>query len=121
MLTEKQEKGREGEILAAEYFRSKNYTVLEQNWRVGHLEVDLIVSNMDTLVFVEVKTRKSSMFGNPEEFVTKQKQKNLIRAADIYILKTGITKEVRFDIISVILNEGIGSVQHIPNAFMPRW
>jgi Predicted endonuclease distantly related to archaeal Holliday junction resolvase len=71
---------------------------------------------------VEVKTRKSSAFGEPEEFVTLQKQRNLIRAAASYITKFGITKEVRFDIVSVILNEQQpAEVKHIPDAFKPRW
>lgn len=122
MKTEKQEKGNSGEGKAVEYLQSNGYTILERNWRIGHLEVDIIASNEDFLVIVEVKTRKSSAFGEPEEFVTLQKQRNLIRAAASYITKFGITKEVRFDIVSVILNEQqTAEVKHIPDAFKPRW
>ncbi len=121
MQTENQEKGQKGEQLASEYLTSVGYTILETNWRVGHLEVDIIASNEDMLLFIEVKTRKSNLFGEPEDFVGLPKQRNLIRAANIYISKTGITKEVRFDIVSVILNEGIQSVKHIEDAFKPHW
>lgn len=117
----KQEKGEAGEQLAAEYLQSKNFIIKERNWRIGHLEVDLIAIDSDMLVFIEVKTRKSSMFGNPEDFVTIRKQKNLIRAANIYVQLTNSSKEVRFDIVSVILNGKSSSVQHIRDAFKPRW
>jgi putative endonuclease len=121
MQTEKQVKGQKGEQMAAEYLRSKGYQILETNWRVGHLEVDIIAIDTTMLVFVEVKTRASSAFGEPEVFVDMAKQRHLIRAANIYIGKTGINKEVRFDIVSVILNEGVKSVKHIEDAFKPRW
>lgn len=121
MQTENQEKGKKGEQMASEFLMSNGYTILEMNWQVGHLEVDIIASTEDMLVFVEVKTRKSNLFGEPEEFVGLPKQRNLIRAANIYIEKTGITKEVRFDIVSVILSEGVESVKHIADAFKPRW
>lgn len=122
MKTEKQVKGNRGEEKAVEYLLSNGYAILERNWQIGHLEVDIIASNEDFLVIVEVKTRKSNTFGEPEEFVTLQKQRNLIRAAAAYITKFVITKEVRFDIVSVILNDQQPEeVRHIPDAFKPRW
>ncbi|MCX6297043.1 MAG: YraN family protein [Bacteroidetes bacterium] len=71
-----------------------------------------------TLVIAEVKTRKSNYFGEPESFVTKQKQKNLIKAANEYILRNNLDLEVRFDIVSVVLND-ISAVKHIEDAFYP--
>jgi len=122
MKTEKQIKGNRGEDLAASYLESNGYVILERNWQIGHLEVDIIATTESFLVFAEVKTRKSNTFGEPEDFVTLQKQRNLIRAASAYIRKFNITKEVRFDILSVILNEQQESaVRHIPDAFKPRW
>ncbi len=85
------------------------------------MEVDIIASEEEMLVFVEVKTRASNTFGDPEEFVGTAKQRNLIRAANVYLERTGVKKEVRFDIISVIRNEGISSVKHIKDAFQPKW
>lgn len=121
METAKQEKGKKGEQMAADYLRSKGYQILETNWRMGHLEVDIIATGANMLVFVEVKTRATNAFGEPEVFVDLAKQRHLIRAANIYIGKNGIDKEVRFDIISVILNEGVKSIKHIEDAFKPRW
>lgn len=121
MKTDNQEKGAKGEQLAAEYLTAAGYTILEKNWRIGHLEVDIIASNNTMLVIVEVKTRKSNALGEPEEFVTIQKQQNLIRAANYYVQKFNITKEVRFDIVSIILKNGEQKINHIPNAFKPRW
>ena len=122
MKTEKQIKGRLGEDLAAEYLQSNGYAILERNWQIGHLEVDIIATTDNFLVIAEVKTRKGNTFGEPEDFVTLQKQRNLIRAAAAYIRKFGISKEVRFDILSVIIKEGQeAEVHHIPDAFKPRW
>ncbi len=121
MQTEKQVQGQQGEQLAAEYLLAKGYRILEQNWRRGHLEVDLIATIGDLLIFVEVKTRKSNAFGEPEDFVGYQKQRNLIRAAGIYLKCTGDTKEVRFDIISVIKDEVGNQIKHLEGAFKPQW
>ena len=67
----------------------------------------------------EVKTRKSNFFGEPEEFVTRQKQKHLIKAANAYIEKNNLDLEVRFDIISIILSGNEQKIFHIEDAFHP--
>ncbi len=121
MKTENQIKGKKGEDAAVEHLQGKGYQILERNWRVGHLEVDIIASSDSFLVIVEVKTRKSDAFGEPEEFVDLQKQRNLIRAAAVYAERRGIRKEIRFDIISVTSQDGGFSVRHIEDAFKPRW
>lgn len=121
MKTESQELGVRGEILATEFYKRQGYSVLETNWRCYHLEVDLIVTKDDVIVFSEVKTRSSSTFGEPETFVTPEKQRNLIRAANVYISRKEITKEVRFDIVSVIICGDKHQLHHIPEAFLPRW
>ena len=121
MKNENLEKGKKGEDLAWEYLAGQGYRLLERNLHWGHLELDLVVENDDFIVFVEVKTRKNNLFGEPESFVTLQKQRNMIRAANGYVQKNGIRKEVRFDIVSVILDEGQGSVTHIQDSFKPSW
>ena len=73
-----------GEDMAAKLLQEKGYKILARNWRCGHLEVDIIAETDDYLVIVEVKTRKSAAFGEPEVFVDRQKQRNLIRAAMCY-------------------------------------
>ncbi len=121
MKTENQIKGKKGEDAAAEHLQGKGYRILERNWRVGHLEVDIIAGNDSFLVIVEVKTRKSDLFGEPEGFVNLQKQRNLIRAAAVYAERRGIGKEIRFDIISVTSQDNGFSVRHIEDAFKPKW
>jgi len=110
--------GKKGEAMAAEFLEQKGYKILETNWRFMNLEADIIAEKSKTLVVAEVKTRKSSYFGEPESFVTKQKQKNLIRTANAYIERKELDLEVRFDIISVVLNDNT-SIKHIEDAFYP--
>ena len=121
MKTEKQLHGIYGEDLAANHLLQKGYKILERNWRCGHLEVDIIAETDDCVVFVEVKTRKSTAFGNPEVFVDVQKQRHLIRAASYYSKFKNITKEIRFDIVSIVNNMESQEIRHIEDAFKPRW
>lgn len=121
MKTEKQIQGSSGEQMAANLLLQKGYKILERNWRCGHLEVDIIAENNDYLVIVEVKTRKTAIFGPPEVFVDQQKQRHLIKAAMYYAKFKKVTKEIRFDIISVINNPEVQEVNHIENAFKPKW
>ena len=121
MKTEKQLQGNAGEDMAANLLLQKGYRILERNWRCGHLEVDILAENDDYLVIVEVKTRKSVAFGTPEVFVDTQKQRHIIRAAMCYAKFKCVTKEIRFDIISVVNSPEYQEVNHIENAFKPRW
>jgi putative endonuclease len=116
-MAENNETGALGEQLAKEFLVSEGYKILEENWHFHHHEVDLIASKDDFIVFVEVKTRSNIRFGTPESFVDKGKQSRIIASANAYIKMKKITKEVRLDIVSVILKDDKKSVQHIPNAF----
>jgi putative endonuclease len=112
-------KGTVGEEIATDFLQNKGYKILEKNWRFQHLEIDIIASINSTLVVAEVKLRANDSYGNPEDFVTKSKQKNLIKAANFYIQENNINWETRFDIISIIQNPGTLQVEHIENAFYP--
>jgi len=120
-MTEKQEFGRRGETLALAFYTEKKYTILETNWHLEHLEVDIIAKNEEYIVFCEVKTRSGSILIEPQSSVTPQKQRHLIRAANYYVLKHRISLEVRFDIVSIIFNGEQHALEHIPAAFMPKW
>lgn len=111
--------GQKGEELAANYLKEQGYIVLETNWRFKNLEADIIASKGDTLIVAEVKTRTSNFFGEPETFVTRQKQKNLIKTAHEYIERKQLDLEVRFDIISIVMNSSGSKVNHIESAFYP--
>ncbi len=116
-MAEHNDTGTKGEQLAAEFLEKKGYTILETNWRFNHLEADIIAKQAKTLVVAEVKTRRSNYFGEPETFVTKQKQKNLIKAANEYVERYKLDVEVRFDIISIILGNNQMKINHIEDAF----
>lgn len=113
------QKGTQGEEIAIAHLVKNGYEVLEKNWRFKHLEIDIIASIGNTLVIVEVKLRANDFFGMPEEFVTRSKQKKLIRAADFYIKENNINWETRFDIISIIQNPNTLKVEHLTGAFYP--
>jgi len=111
--------GVDGERLAREYLLARGHTILETNWRYKRYEVDIITKTGETIVFVEVKARKSNIFGNPEDFVDKNKQKFLIAAAHQYLIEKNINFEARFDIISVLQINNIQTVKHLEAAFYP--
>lgn len=113
------QKGNRGEEIARAYLIKNGYEILEKNWRYQHLEIDIIARFNNTLVIVEVKLRVNDFFGRPEEFVTKSKQKKLIKAADFYLKEHDITSETRFDVISIIQNLNELKIEHFIDAFYP--
>ncbi len=108
-----------GETVARRYLESNDYLILETNWRFGKLEADIIACKEGQIVFIEVKTRTTDYYGDPEDFVDRKKQKAYIRLANAYILGNDRTEEARFDIISIIVGgpEQEPQVKHIVNAF----
>ncbi|MFM6975654.1 MAG: YraN family protein [Sphingobacteriaceae bacterium] len=114
------ELGKQGEKWAREHFLKNYYEILEENWTFGKAEVDLIVFQDETLVFVEVKTRSGSSFGQPEDFVDLAKQKQMQLAAEEYIRLMEHKGEVRFDIFAVLIDKNSQPIlKHIPDAFWP--
>ncbi|MBO7067593.1 MAG: YraN family protein [Bacteroidaceae bacterium] len=112
--------GIEGEDKAANYLIGEGYTILDRNWKSGHKELDIVAEKDETLIVVEVKTRKSNKYGNPEEFVTAAKIRNTVLAADAYIRYNRIDLPVRFDIISILKTGDV--INHIVDAFRsPVW
>ena len=111
--------GQEGEKIAAQYLKSKGYIIHHTNWRISHLEIDIIAEHNDELIFVEVKTRSSNEFGEPEEAVDYQKEKDLIRLANTYLENLQLEVFSRFDIIAIILNDSETSLTHFEDAFSP--
>jgi len=120
-MTEKQQFGRRGEELALAFYKDNQYVILEKNWRLGNLEVDIIAKNDESIVFCEVKTRSGNVLVEPQQAVTTQKQRNIIRAANYYVLKHQISLEVRFDIIAITFNGEEHTLECIPYAFTPKW
>lgn len=117
--------GNRGEELAAAYLERKGYTVLERGYRFERAEVDLVCfqpaqdyAEGGELVFVEVKTRTGVTFGLPEEAVTEEKKRHLIRAAEAYLHETRLEGALaRFDVVSILVGYGEPQIKHIENAF----
>lgn len=118
IMIEPHELGKIGEDLAAEYLISQGYRILERNWRSGHKEIDIIALKDDILAVVEVKTRTSEDYGDPDLAVGTMKEQMLVWAADSYVRYKNLDVDVRFDIISVILNETEQRLEHIEDAFI---
>jgi putative endonuclease len=91
-----------GEVVAADYLRKKGYTILEQDWKSGHRDIDLIAIDGNTVVFIEVKTRRNRVFGEPEDAVNYMKLRNLRTAINHYIKYKRLNNDIRFDVVSVI-------------------
>lgn len=117
-MIEPHDLGKAGEDLAVEYLIGQGYQILERNWRLGHKEIDIIALKDDTLAVVEVKTRKSSNYGDPDIAVGEYKQQMLTWAADAYVRYKDLDVDVRFDIISIIFNGQEKTVEHIEDAFI---
>jgi putative endonuclease len=111
-------RGRSGEDIAADFFLSMGYTILERNYRNRFGEIDLVLEKDDVLVFAEIKTRSSCRFGLPQEAVTVSKQHRIRRIAMSYIQDNGMEeREVRFDVVGIVMAGGKVSIEHITGAF----
>jgi putative endonuclease len=107
------ELGRIGEEKAINFLKEKGYHILAQNYRYRKDEIDIIAQLGKLLVFVEVKARKNNYYGYPEEFVNKSKARNVIRAAQNYIITKNWVAKIRFDIIAITGNDLV----HFEDAF----
>ena len=111
--------GQYGESIAIEYLDKLGYQILETNWRFKRAEIDIIAKKAETLVFIEVKTRTYTFYGQPEDSIDASKEAFIIDAAQRYMEKIGHNWEVRFDIISIILakNKKLEKISHFKDAF----
>lgn len=117
---EKKEIGNWGEDAACRHLQEQGNTILVRNYHSRYGEIDIIATDGEYTAFVEVKTRKSSNFGTPAEFVTPQKQKKLIKTAQVYL--GDVQSAVRFDVAEVFYHiQGetpvLERVNYIENAF----
>ena len=118
MLNIHQKFGEKGEFLAVRYLKKNGYKILEQNYRTPLGEIDIIAKEKDTIVFVEVKSRKSIRFGSPKLAVTAKKQRKISMVALHYLkTKKQTDAKARFDVVSVISNQDDSQIDIIKNAF----
>ena len=113
------ETGAKGEAVAAEYLRAKGYEILATNWRSGRKELDILAANDVELIVVEVKTRSGLGYGFPEEAIIPSKQALLRAAASEYLEQNERFTQVSFDVIGIILKDGIvEELLHLEDAFI---
>lgn len=122
MTESKKKLGDRGEDAAAAYLERSGMTIVERNWRCKAGEVDIIAIDGEELVLCEVKTRRSSAQGTPEEAVTPTKQKRYSRLAAAYVQHAGLTEQaVRFDVVSIFVFEAHRALlRHHRAAFVPE-
>ena len=96
------ELGSWGEELAAAFLQRKGYTIVERDWHSGHRDIDLIATNGQVVVFVEVKTRRNRVFGDPEEAIDYMKLRNLRSAINHYVKYRHIEQDIRLDVVTVV-------------------
>ncbi len=140
--------GRKGEDIACKWLIDNGFTIIERNWRCGHLEIDIIgirqscekkkepcgfadesyalqfsgtAGNQRYIHFIEVKTRKEGSAVSPADAVDRRKQERLVMAAGGYIKSHHIKEEAVFDILAITYTISTVSVEFIERAFTPRW
>ncbi|WP_396178178.1 YraN family protein [Flavobacterium sp.] len=110
--------GKEGEELAVAYLEQHGYTILERNWTFQKAEIDIIAQKDEILAVVEVKTRSSTDFGLPQDFVKPKKIQLLVKAVNEYAISNDIDYKIRFDIIAISKDAARKFViEHIEDAF----
>ena len=116
-MAQHNELGKKGEQLAVDFLIENDYTIVERNYRYEKAEVDIIAQKENVLAIVEVKTRSTLDFGNPQDFVKPKQIKNLVKAVDHYVIENDLDVEVRFDIIAIVKEKGNYIIEHLENAF----
>jgi len=113
--------GEEGEKLAVELLKSKQYEIIKQNYRYSKGEIDIIAKDPRDgfLVFVEVKTRQNLEYGEPEYAITQSKIKQIKKIAELYLYEKNIDEvECRFDVIAILFRQNLPPlINHLENAF----
>ncbi len=109
--------GKKGERMAVDYLKKRQYKILHLNYRVRHMEIDIIAQDADEIVIVEVKTRQHDFMTDPSAMVSRSKQRLLVKATHHFLHEKAIDLEVRFDVILILLNENNVDLTHIKSAF----
>jgi putative endonuclease len=116
-MAQHNELGKLGEAMAVELLTKNGYGILETNWVFQKAEIDIIAQKGGTLAIVEVKTRSSTDFGLPQDFVNPRKIQLLVKAVNEYVIANNLDVEVRFDIIAISRKDNRFKMEHLEDAF----
>ena len=111
------ELGKKGEQLAVDFLLENNYNIIERNYRFDKAEVDIIAQKNNTLAIIEVKTRTTADFGNPQDFVKPKQIQRLVKAVNEYVIVNELDVEVRFDIMAIVKQGKSFKIEHLKDAF----
>jgi putative endonuclease len=117
-MAEHNELGKQGEELAVDFLQKNGYEILETNWTFQKAEVDIIAKKENTLAIIEVKTRSSTDFGLPQDFVKPKKIQLLVKAVNEYVQREDLDVDVRFDIIAIHKTGNEFIIEHLEDAFL---
>ena len=107
-----------GEEVAADSLRAKGYRILARNWRTSAGEIDIIAEQNDVIVFVEVKTRTSDLYGTPQDAITQNKRRRIIRSSLVYLTeKDLLDRDWRVDMVAILCGRNwvVTNVEHYEN------
>lgn len=116
-MAEHNELGKKGEQMAVNHLKKNGYDILERNYRFEKAEIDVVAKKEDILAVVEVKTRSSIDFGNPQDFVKPKQINRLVKAVNEYVIENDLDVEVRFDIIAIVKQNNNFEIEHLEDAF----
>lgn len=116
-MAEHNELGKLGEQLAVEFLEQHGHAILETNWVFQKAEIDILARKENVLAVVEVKTRSSTDFGLPQDFVKPKKIQLLVKAVNEYVVANDLDVEVRFDIIAISKEDNRFKIEHLADAF----
>ena len=116
-MAQHNELGKKGEQLAVDCLLKNNYSIVERNYRFDKAEVDIIAKQKGILAIIEVKTRSTTEFGNPQDFVKPKQIQRLVKAVDEYVTVNDLDVEIRFDIIAIVREGKSYNIEHLENAF----
>ena len=117
-MAQHNELGKEGEDLAVAFLLKNGYEITARNFRYQKAEVDIIARKGGVLAVVEVKTRSTPTFGDPQDFVKRKQIQQLVKAIDFFVNEHNLEVDVRFDIIGIIKNKAGTKVEHLEDAFL---
>ena len=120
-MAAKDELGRRGEKLAAEYLQDQGLKILARNWRCAEGELDIVATDgVATVIFCEVKTRSGTGFGTPVEAVTRGKRRRIRRLSYLWLTSQPLESwpDRRFDVIGILMRPGAApQLRHVRSAF----
>ncbi|MBL0014797.1 MAG: YraN family protein [Flavobacterium sp.] len=117
-MAEHNELGKQGEELAVDFLQKNGYEILETNWTFQKAEIDIIAKKENTLAIIEVKTRSSTDFGLPQDFVKPKKIQLLVKGVNEYVQREDLDVDVRFDIIAIHKSGNEFIIEHLEDAFL---